>query len=188
MAGGTIAYKTRLQEVVALSSTEAELMAANDAGKMILYIRSILWDLGIPQMAATVIGEDNDACTAIGNAQKTTPRTRHLDIRYRALADWVERDFLVMERVDTSVNTADHLTKLLGRTLFHRHNDYLLGHVPPQYTQAYSDIFHPRAEISDITTRDNNSMGTPQQPTEVGDKIIKSLIAKWDLLCHLVER
>ena len=64
-------------------------MAATDAGKMILYIRSILWDLGIPQLAATVIGEDNDECTAIGNAQKTTPRTRHMDIRYRALSDWI---------------------------------------------------------------------------------------------------
>jgi len=142
-------------------------------------------------MAATVIGEDNDACTAIGNAQKTTPRTRHLDIRYRALADWIERDLLVLERVDTTVNTADHLTKLLSRTLFHRHNDYLLGHVPPQYTQAYSDLFSPSQNAN--TTRwdkadNSNSYNTPHENEEVGDKIVKSLIAKWDLLCHLVER
>ena len=58
--------------------------------------------------------------------------TTSLDIRYRALAD-IERDLLVIERVDTTVNTADHLTKLLSRTLFYRHNDYIMGHVaPPQ--------------------------------------------------------
>ena len=48
-------------------------MAAHDAGKMILFIRSIAWDLGIPQEAATVLYEDNDMCTAMGNAHKLTP-------------------------------------------------------------------------------------------------------------------
>jgi hypothetical protein len=44
-------------------------MAAYDTEKMILNVRSILWDLGIPQEAATVMHEENDACTAMGNAQ-----------------------------------------------------------------------------------------------------------------------
>lgn len=188
MAGGTISWKTRLQEVVAQSSAEAELMAANDAGKMILYIRSILWDLGIPQMAATVIGEDNDACTAIGNAQKTSPRTRHMDIRYRALSDWIERDLLILERVDTSVNTSDHLTKLLGRVLFHRHNDYLMGHVPPKYTTAFYELFHPKLTTNVETSTNSYTLETsPTNSTDIGDKVVKSLTAKWDLLCHLVE-
>jgi hypothetical protein len=46
--GGTIAYMTRFQPTVALSSTEAEFIAARDAGKMSLYIHSALWDLNIP--------------------------------------------------------------------------------------------------------------------------------------------
>ena len=45
---------------------------------MILFIRSVLWDLDIPQEAATLLYEDNDGCTAMGNAQKPTPRTRHM--------------------------------------------------------------------------------------------------------------
>jgi hypothetical protein len=48
-------------------------MAAYDTGKMILFVHSILWDLDIPQKAATVLYGDNDACTAMGNAQKPTP-------------------------------------------------------------------------------------------------------------------
>ena len=68
MAGGTIAYKTKLQMTIALSSTEAEFMAACNARKMMLFIRSILWDLDIPQEAATVLYEDNYACTAMANA------------------------------------------------------------------------------------------------------------------------
>jgi hypothetical protein len=134
MAGGPIAYKTRLQPTVALSSTEAEFMATCDAAKMLLFIRSILWDLGIPQHAATVIYEDNDAATAMANAQKPTTRTRHMDIRYFALAEWVERDLVILEQIHTSVNEADHLTKTLDKTLFYRHVDHLMGHVPPVYS------------------------------------------------------
>jgi hypothetical protein len=93
---------------------------------MILLICSILWDLGVPQQAATVIYEDNDACTAMANAQKPTTRTRHMDIRYFALSDWVKMDLMRLERVHTSINEADHLTKLLDQTLFYRHVDYMM--------------------------------------------------------------
>ena len=72
---------------------------------MTLFVRSILvWDLDIPQEAATVAYEDNDGCTAMGNAQKRTPRTRHIDIKYFALCDWVERDLIHLECIDTSIN------------------------------------------------------------------------------------
>lgn len=114
LAGGTIAYKTKFQPTVALSSTEAEFMAACDVGRMSLFVRSILWDLNIPQEAATIAYEDNDGCTAMANAQKPTTRTRHIDMKYFALCDWVERDLIHLERIDTSINIADHLTKPLS--------------------------------------------------------------------------
>jgi hypothetical protein len=85
LAGGTIAYKKKFQPTVALSSTEAEFMAACDVGRMSLFFRSILWDLNIPQEAATIAYEDNDGCTAMANAQKPTTRTCHIDIKYFAL-------------------------------------------------------------------------------------------------------
>jgi hypothetical protein len=40
-------------------------MAAYDTGKMILFIRSVLWDLCVSQEAATVLFEDNDGCVAL---------------------------------------------------------------------------------------------------------------------------
>ncbi len=73
LAGGTIAYKCKFQPTVAGSSTEAKFMATCDTGKMILFARSILWDLDIPQEAATLLYKDNNGCTAMGNTQKPTP-------------------------------------------------------------------------------------------------------------------
>lgn len=138
LAGGPVAYKAWLQATVALSSTESEFISASDCGKVLLYVRSIMWDLGVPQSAATIAYEDNDACTAMANAQKPTTRTRHIDTRYHALCEWVERDLIKLERVDTSKNMADHFTKQLTPTLFNRHVDYIMGHVPPQYSPCYN--------------------------------------------------
>ena len=156
LAGGTIYYKTKLQPTVAMSSTEAEYMAASDAGKVILYIRSIMWDLNIPQQAASILYEDNDGCTAMANAQKPTSRTRHMDIRYFALSDWVEQDLMILERIDTSVNEADHFTKVLDRTLFYRHIDHIMGHIPPPYSPCHSQAAFSgqAASINEDVSRD----------------------------------
>ena len=86
-------------------------MAAYDTGKMILFIQSVMWDLGIPQEAATVLYEDNHACTAMGNAQKPMIHTRHMDMKYFSICEWADRDLMHLERIDTKLNMSDHLTK-----------------------------------------------------------------------------
>ena len=87
LAGSCVGYRAHLMPTVSQSSTEGEFMAACSAGRMILFVRSILWDLGIPQAAATLLYEDNDACIAMANAQKPTTRTRHMDIKYNVLCE-----------------------------------------------------------------------------------------------------
>jgi hypothetical protein len=37
----------------------------------------------------------------------------------------------------TTINEADHFPKLLSHILFHRHIDYIMGHVPPECSLAY---------------------------------------------------
>ena len=73
----------------------------------------------------------------MGNAQKPTPHTHHIDIKYFSICEWIERDLMILERIDTTINMSDHFTKGLSRALFHRHADYLLGHVPPMYSPIY---------------------------------------------------
>lgn len=68
LASSTVAYKAKLQPTIAQSSTEAEFMDTLDFCKILLYVCSILWDLGVPQQVASVFYEDNDACMAIAMA------------------------------------------------------------------------------------------------------------------------
>ncbi len=174
LAGGTIAYKTKLQPTIAQSSTEAEFMGASDFGKLLLYVRSILWDLGVPQHAASVLYEDNDACTAMAMAQKPTPRTRHMDVKFRVICEWVDHDLVHLKRIATQINLADVFTKLLGPTLFYRHLDYILGHVPPHYTMPSglpADEPHttdPRVRVAWIWTQmTHNPFGFHSRQDEV---------------------
>ena len=115
---------------MALSSTEAEYGAAADDGKIALYLRSILHDLGISQDNATLLYEDNQGALLMANAGQPKKRTRHIDIRHFALQEWVERDLLVLSHIPTANNCADTLTKSNTRIIFHRHHDlrwFLLG-------------------------------------------------------------
>jgi hypothetical protein len=82
----------------------------------------------------------------MGNAQKPTPCTQHMDIKTFSLCEWVDRDLMHIEQIDTSINMADHLTKGLQRTLFHCHADYLLGHIPPKYSPVYQSLIGTYAD------------------------------------------
>ena len=131
IAGGTIFYKSKFQDTVALSSTEAEFTAAAEAGKYILYVRSILEQLGIPQNEATTLYEDNQGALLMANAQQPTKRTRHMEIKTFVLQHWVEQDLIRLKRINTTDNYSDVMTKATGRTLFYRHMNYILGKIIP---------------------------------------------------------
>lgn len=134
LAGGTIIYKTKFQDTIALSSTEAEYTAACDAGKAILYVRYILDEINMPQESATTLYIDNNGALMMGNAQQPTRRTRHMDIKKFSLNDWIEKDIIIMKRIATKDNYSDGLTKNLGRQLFYRQFEYVLGKIRPSFT------------------------------------------------------
>ena len=58
-----------------MSSTESEFTVACDAAKAIIYVRSILDEINIPQNQATPLYIDNNGALMMGNAQQPTRRT-----------------------------------------------------------------------------------------------------------------
>ena len=133
LAGAAVAWKTRVQPTVSLSTSEAEFVAASDAGRMALYLRSVLDELDVPQQYATLLFEDNRGARMMATAGQPTRQSRHIDIRHYAVLDWVERDLLTLEDVPSRLNCSDSLTKQTGTTLFHEHLDVLMGRRRPYY-------------------------------------------------------
>ena len=69
-----------------------------------------------------------------------TRRTRHMDTKYFAIQHWVDTDLLVLKRIGTADNESDAMTKNVGRTLFYRHMDYLMGKLIPEYARNHKDL------------------------------------------------
>jgi hypothetical protein len=163
LAGAAIGYKTKFQKAVALSSTEAEWVAACEVGKMILYFRSLLEDLGQPQHNATVMFEDNRGALFMANAQQASTRTRHIDIKHFALVDWVEQDLMILEEIKTAENSADAMTKATAKILFYRHMDTIMGRRKPKHVER--TFANNNNEINKIVTHLYHNPPSEQQAT-----------------------
>ena len=127
-SGGAIVYRSKAQSITALSSTEAELVAAVTAAKTARFVRAVLSELGFPQNEPTPIYEDNKPTIDIVNSKKPTQRSRHIDIRFFAIQDWLDNKDISMHHISGVINPADDLTKPLGWVLHSRHARYMMGH------------------------------------------------------------
>ena len=63
-----------------------------------------------------------------------------MEVKHFALQEWVERDLITLKRITTSDNYADIMTKAVDRTLFYRHNDFILGKVRPDYVHIQDSV------------------------------------------------
>ena len=127
-ASGAVAYQSKLQPTVATSSTEAEFIQAVHGGKAVKYLRSILAELGFPQLKPTPMFEDNQAAIAMIQENKPTERSRHIAIQHFAIQEWRAAQELEMRYIPGIINSADGGTKALGWTLQSRHARRSMGH------------------------------------------------------------
>ena len=173
-AGAVIAYKSRIQKTIALSSTEAEFMAACDAGKTVLYLRTILEEMGVEQNEATLLFEDNQGALMMANAQQPTRRTRHLDTAAFALQDWVSRDLLNVTYIASHKNSSDGMTKPLSRILFYKHFDVLMGRLVPERFKIYR-IMVSEAKENETTEGNTDLRGSDDTTMNTKDSHAKNL-------------
>jgi len=120
--------KVKLQATVATSSTEAEFIAAVSAAKTAKYLRTVLHEIGFMQNAPTKMHEDNMAAIFVANNNRPTDRTRHMDIQYFALQQWVKAKQVILQHIPGTLNPADGLTKALAWILHSRHANSLIGY------------------------------------------------------------
>jgi hypothetical protein len=127
--GSVIAYKSKIQPVVATPSTEAEFYAAAVvAAKLAKYFRSILTKLGFEPSSPTPLYEDNEAAIAMINESRPTPHVHHLDTQYFAIQEWWQAGSIQMFHIPGIINPADQQTKPLASRLHNRHVRHIMGH------------------------------------------------------------
>ena len=127
-ANTAIAWKSRVQPVVATSSTEAEFYAAVTCAKAAKYLRSVLEQLDAVRPGATPLFVDNQAAIAMVNENRPTPRARHIEIQHFAIQEWRDKGQIVLRHCPGVLNISDDLTKALGWVLHARHARRSMGH------------------------------------------------------------
>mmetsp|Transcript_57331 Transcript_57331/g.117328 ORF Transcript_57331/g.117328 Transcript_57331/m.117328 type:complete len:1978 (-) Transcript_57331:6636-12569(-) len=125
--GGAVSWQSVRQQAVALSSAEAEYYAASIAGTDITYLRRLMEELGYAQPLPTVLYEDNMACIYMSKSSGAHHKVRHIDTRVYHLRDLCKDGTMELEKVESSRQAADSLTKGTPRVLFDMHRDVMLG-------------------------------------------------------------
>jgi hypothetical protein len=100
---------------VALSTTEAEYIAAVEAGKEIMWMRHILSEFGYKFTSPSTLNCDNQSAISVSKNPEHHGRMKHLDLRYYWLRDTVENGFINLKFIPTAEMPADLLTKPLPR-------------------------------------------------------------------------
>ena len=142
--GGPISWKAARQGGVTLSSSEAEFVAASQAGKEILYLRALLKGLACPQHQPTQLWEDNASCILMSENPTNRERSRHVDVRVHFLRDMVRDGAVKLIKCAGTQNVADALTKSLPKPAFHKHREFLHG-----TAQSFS-AFYAAARVTPV--------------------------------------
>lgn len=111
-SGGAISWQSKLQKCVALSTTEAEYIAAVEASKEMLWLKRFLQELGLQQEEYIVFCDSQSAMDLSKNSMYHA-RTKHIDVRYHWLRNVIEENMLKLKKIHTNKNGADMLTKVV---------------------------------------------------------------------------
>jgi hypothetical protein len=113
MAGVAVAWGSKKQSTVAVSSTESEYVAILAALQELLWICTFMAELGREDLLNNVILEDNHGAIDLANGGQYRSRTKHIDIKYHKIRECIENGQLVLKYVESGNNLADVLTKPL---------------------------------------------------------------------------
>ena len=128
MNGWPISWKSRQEDNVSLSTSEAEFVAASQTGQEAIYLRETLTDFGFSQTKATLLYEGILACVAMSENPVRRKFSRHIDIHKYYVRELVLTGFLKLVPLRTHKMVADALTKSLPSPAFVGHRQIMTGH------------------------------------------------------------
>ena len=96
-----------------------------------LFLKQALEFLGIQGALPIIVRVDNVGAIYLAQNAVSGPRTKHVDVRYHFVRDYIEDGFVKIVFVRSEDNDSDIYTKNLGEELFYKHSG--------KYSQAMAD-------------------------------------------------
>ena len=113
LSGAAIAWSSKRQPIVTLSTTEAEFVAATACACQVMWLRRVFEHIGLAQEEGTVINCDNMSTIKLSRNPIMHNRSKHIDVRYYFLRDLVSDGTIELKYCNTQVQVADIMTKPL---------------------------------------------------------------------------
>ena len=112
-----ISWKSKKQAVVSRSSTEAKYHAMAQGTCEILWLRSLLSELGFPIADSSTLFCDNKSAIMLSSDSVLHERTKHVEVDIHFIREKVRFGVIVPNFVPSSDQTADMFTKSIRPTL-----------------------------------------------------------------------
>ena len=119
--GSPVHWKSKMQECVTLSVTEAELVVATSCAQEMLYIKKVLDSIGIGINLPMILKVDNKGVKDLINNWSVGGRTRHISVKYFYLRELKEMNVIQIEWISSERNRSDLFTKNLPGYAFNKH-------------------------------------------------------------------
>ena len=130
VAGGPIAWRSRTQAIVSLSSTEAEYIALCEAAQDSVFLRRVYAAMTGGDEQPVLLREDSQPCIALASDPTLVKRaSRHVQVKYHFIRQCVADGSVRLRNVASVRMVADILTKALPRPQFRALRALLLGPV-----------------------------------------------------------
>ena len=118
---------SKRQQSISISTTEAEIMAASLAATEIIFMHSLLSEMGYDMSEPTILWVDNMGAVEITKRRESLARSRHIERRYLKMQEWVAEGKIKVKYIKTDDNRADMFTKPLDRATFEGHAAGIMG-------------------------------------------------------------
>jgi len=128
---GVFSSDSKMQKLNTKSSTDAEIVAVSDFLPKVIFMHLFMEAQGYP-LRENIIYQDNESAIKLEiNGRKSCgKRTRHVEIRYFYIKDFVDKGIVNVKHCATEKMLADFFTKPLQGNLFRTFRAYILGHKP----------------------------------------------------------
>ena len=114
--GGTaVSWISRLQKINALSTTEAEYVAATEASKEMIWLQCFLVEELGQKKEYCLLYSDIQSVIHLAKNSTFHSRTKHIQLRYHFIRAVLEDGQLRLEKIHTSDNPADMFTKVVPK-------------------------------------------------------------------------
>ena len=140
MYGYVVAWASRLQPTVALSTIEAEYIALCDVTQEVMFLRQLLTELSLVLKHPTSMMEDNKGCISFAKNNMATHKSKYINVKMNFVRDAIRDKIVVLKWCSTHDIIAYILTKF--SLTAHQHSRLALRMMFGKFSVSTTMVFN----------------------------------------------